>query len=126
MQPLLHDTLEDTDATYSELQKLFGAEIAELVDGVTKLLLEMSSQDTAQELPQITFATANDVRILLVKLADRLHNMRTLHFIKSDDKRQRIAHETLDISPRSPGAWVCKRFVKSWKTFPSARLTQCT
>ena len=97
---LLHDTLEDTDATYGELQKLFGAEIAELVDGVTKLSkLEMSSQDTAQaeNFRKLLLATANDVRILLVKLADRLHNMRTLHFIKSDDKRQRIAHETLDI-----------------------------
>ena len=110
---LLHDTLEDTDATYGELQKLFGAEIAELVDGVTKLSkLEMSSQDTAQaeNFRKLLLATANDVRILLVKLADRLHNMRTLHFIKSDDKR--------------PRAWVCRRFVKSWKTYPSARLTQ--
>ena len=97
---LLHDTLEDTDATYGELQKLFGAEIAELVDGVTKLSkLEMSSQDTAQaeNFRKLLLATANDVRILLVKLADRLHNMRTLQFIKSDDKRQRIAQETLDI-----------------------------
>ncbi|MAI69277.1 MAG: bifunctional (p)ppGpp synthetase/guanosine-3',5'-bis(diphosphate) 3'-pyrophosphohydrolase [Rhodobiaceae bacterium] len=97
---LLHDTLEDTDATYGEIQKLFGDEIAELVNGVTKLSkLELSSQDAAQaeNFRKLLLATANDVRILLVKLADRLHNMRTLHFIKSDEKRRRIAQETLDI-----------------------------
>ena len=97
---LLHDTIEDTDTSVAEIEKLFGPEIAALVNGVTKLsLLELSSQGSAQaeNFRKLLLATTNDVRILLVKLADRLHNMRTLHFIKSDDKRRRIAQETMDI-----------------------------
>jgi guanosine-3',5'-bis(diphosphate) 3'-pyrophosphohydrolase len=97
---LLHDTIEDTDTSAEEIEKLFGSEIAELVNGVTKLsLLELSSQGSAQaeNFRKLLLATTNDVRILLVKLADRLHNMRTLHFIKSDEKRRRIAQETMDI-----------------------------
>ena len=97
---LLHDTIEDTDTSVAEIEKLFGPEIAALVNGVTKLsLLELSSQGSAQaeNFRKLLLATTNDVRILLVKLADRLHNMRTLHFIESDDKRRRIAQETMDI-----------------------------
>ncbi len=97
---LLHDTIEDTDATHGELEKLFGQEIADLVDGVTKLsMLDLLSEGSAQaeNFRKLLLATANDIRILLVKLADRLHNMRTLGFIKSDEKRRRIAQETLDI-----------------------------
>ncbi|MDB2584746.1 bifunctional (p)ppGpp synthetase/guanosine-3',5'-bis(diphosphate) 3'-pyrophosphohydrolase [Alphaproteobacteria bacterium] len=97
---LLHDTIEDTDTSVAEIEKLFGPEIAALVNGVTKLsLLELSSQGSpqAENFRKLLLATTNDVRILLVKLADRLHNMRTLHFIKSDDKRRRIAQETMDI-----------------------------
>ncbi len=97
---LLHDTIEDTDTTYDEIEKLFGCEIADLVNGVTKLSkLELVSSDSAQaeNFRKLLLATASDIRILLIKLADRLHNMRTLHFIQSDDKRQRIAQETLDI-----------------------------
>ena len=97
---LLHDTIEDTDTNFDEIKSLFGAEIADLVNGVTKLsMLELSSEGSAQaeNFRKLLLATANDVRILLVKLADRLHNMRTLHFISSEDKRRRIAQETLDI-----------------------------
>jgi len=97
---LLHDTLEDTEATFDEITSMFGCEIAELVDGVTKLSkleINSSSPSQAENFRKLLLATANDVRILLVKLADRLHNMRTLHFIKSHDKRVRIAQETLDI-----------------------------
>ena len=97
---LLHDTIEDTDATFGEIEKIFGREIADMVNGVTKMsLLELSSADMAQaeNFRKLLLATASDVRILLVKLADRLHNMRTLHFISSDKKRKRIAQETLDI-----------------------------
>ena len=97
---LLHDTIEDTDTTFGEIENLFGREIADMVNGVTKMsLLELSSQDTAQaeNFRKLLLATASDIRILLVKLADRLHNMRTLHFIKSEDKRRRIAQETMDI-----------------------------
>jgi len=97
---LLHDTIEDTETTFGEIEDLFGREIADMVNGVTKMsLLELSSADTAQaeNFRKLLVATASDIRILLVKLADRLHNMRTLHFIKSDEKRRRIAQETMDI-----------------------------
>ena len=97
---LLHDTVEDTLATPEEIEKLFGAEIARLVDGVTKLskIEAMTEKERAAEnLRKFLLAMSEDLRVLLVKLADRLHNMRTLHFIKSEDKRRRIARETMDI-----------------------------
>lgn len=97
---LLHDTIEDTDTTYGEIEKLFGREIADLVNGVTKLSqLELTSEGSAyaENFRKLLLATASDIRVLLVKFADRLHNMRTLHFVKSDEKRRRIAQETLDI-----------------------------
>jgi GTP pyrophosphokinase len=97
---LLHDTLEDTVATYDEVESLFGHEVAQLVDGVTKLSqLELSSEDAkqAENFRKFVLAMSNDIRVLLVKLADRLHNMRTLHFIKNPDKRRRIALETVEI-----------------------------
>jgi guanosine-3',5'-bis(diphosphate) 3'-pyrophosphohydrolase len=97
---LLHDTVEDTGATFEELEKLFGHEVAALVDGVTKLTrLELTSEHTkqAENFRKFLVAMSNDIRVLLVKLADRLHNMRTLHFIQDAHKRQRIAQETMDI-----------------------------
>ncbi|MFN3516667.1 MAG: RelA/SpoT family protein, partial [Novosphingobium sp.] len=97
---LLHDTVEDTLATTEEIEKLFGPEVARLVDGVTKLskIEAMSENERAAEnLRKFFLAMSEDIRVLLVKLADRLHNMRTLHFIKSEDKRRRIARETMDI-----------------------------
>jgi GTP pyrophosphokinase len=97
---LLHDTVEDTGATLAEIENLFGAEIARLVDGVTKLTkLELQSNRTAQaeNFRKLLLAMSEDIRVLLVKLADRLHNMRTLHFISKPDKRQRIAMETMEI-----------------------------
>jgi len=97
---LLHDTVEDTLATIEEVEKNFGPDIAKLVDGVTKLSkLEQLTDDerVAENLRKFFLAMSEDIRVLLVKLADRLHNMRTLHFIKSPDKRQRIARETMDI-----------------------------
>ena len=97
---LLHDTVEDTTATTAEIGKLFGDEVAQLVDGVTKLSqLELNSNRTkqAENLQKFILALSKDVRVLLVKLADRLHNMRTLHFIKKREKRERIARETADI-----------------------------
>ncbi len=97
---LLHDTVEDTLATPEEIEKLFGPEVARLVDGVTKLskIEAMGENERAAEnLRKFFLAMSEDIRVLLVKLADRLHNMRTLHFIKSGDKRRRIAHETMDI-----------------------------
>jgi guanosine-3',5'-bis(diphosphate) 3'-pyrophosphohydrolase len=97
---LLHDTVEDTLATIEEVEKLFGPDVAKLVDGVTKLSkIEAmgESERAAENLRKFFLAMSDDIRVLLVKLADRLHNMRTLHFIKSADKRTRIAHETMDI-----------------------------
>ena len=97
---LLHDTVEDTLATIEEVEKLFGPEVARLVDGVTKLskIETLSDNERAAEnLRKFLLAMSEDLRVLLVKLADRLHNMRTLHFIKSEDKRRRIARETMDI-----------------------------
>ncbi|NBB15374.1 RelA/SpoT family protein [Caulobacter sp. SLTY] len=97
---LLHDVIEDTQATRADIETLFGAEVAELVEGVTKLSkLELTAEHTrqAENLRKFILAISKDVRVLLVKLADRLHNMRTLHFIKTPAKRERIARETLDI-----------------------------
>ena len=97
---LLHDTVEDTVATLDDIERLFGHEIARLVDGVTKLSrIELQSDQTkqAENFRKLVLAMSEDIRVLLVKLADRLHNMRTLHFIDSADKRRRIARETMDI-----------------------------
>jgi GTP diphosphokinase / guanosine-3',5'-bis(diphosphate) 3'-diphosphatase len=97
---LLHDTVEDTVATLDDIERVFGHEIARLVDGVTKLSrIELQSDQTkqAENFRKLVLAMSEDIRVLLVKLADRLHNMRTLHFIESDDKRRRIARETMDI-----------------------------
>lgn len=97
---LLHDTIEDTLATQEEISALFGQEIGRLVEGVTKLtLIEMQSDHAkqAENFGKLLLAMSEDIRVLLVKLADRLHNMRTLHFIKNEDKRRRIAKETMEI-----------------------------
>jgi GTP diphosphokinase / guanosine-3',5'-bis(diphosphate) 3'-diphosphatase len=97
---LLHDTIEDTEATRDEIEAMFGEQIADLVEGVTKLSkLEMQSEENkqAQNLQKFILAMSRDVRVLLVKLADRLHNMRTLAHIPSKEKRRRIALETLEI-----------------------------
>ena len=97
---LLHDTIEDTSATIQDIEENFGKEVAKLVDGVTKLtLLEGKSDSTkqAENFRKLLLASASDIRILLIKLADRLHNMRTLHFIKDQKKRKRISRETLEI-----------------------------
>ena len=97
---LLHDTVEDTVATLDDIEGQFGGEIARLVDGVTKLSqLELQSDRSkqAENFRKLVLAMSQDIRVLIVKLADRLHNMRTLGFIKDPDKRRRIARETMDI-----------------------------
>ncbi len=97
---LLHDVIEDTRVTLPELERQFGAGVAALVDGVTKLTrLELQSDRTkqAENFRKLVLAMSRDIRVLLVKLADRLHNMRTLHFVQSPDRRKRIARETMDI-----------------------------
>ncbi len=97
---LLHDVVEDTDTTIEDIERLFGTSIGRLVDGVTKLgQLELQSEETkhAENFRKLVVAMSEDIRVLLVKLADRLHNMQTLHYIESEDKRRRIARETMDI-----------------------------
>ena len=97
---LLHDTLEDTEATSAQIEDRFGPEIAQLVDGVTKLSrLELQSDKAqqAENFRKLVLATSRDIRVLLVKLADRLHNMRTLRHIQDPEKRRRISRETMDI-----------------------------
>ncbi len=97
---LLHDTVEDTKLTLAEVERRFGPAIAGLVDGVTKLTrLELQSDRTkqAENFRKLVLAMSKDIRVLLVKLADRLHNMRTLHFVESAERRVRIARETMEI-----------------------------
>ncbi len=94
---LLHDTVEDTVATLDDIERMFGPEIARLVDGVTKLSrIELQSDQTkqAENFRKLVLAMSEDIRVLLVKLADRLHNMRTLHYIKDDG--QAPAHRARD------------------------------
>ncbi len=96
---LLHDTVEDTDTTVEEVRELFGDQVASLVDGLTKLAMieqKSGSSKQAENFRKLLLAMSDDIRVLLIKLVDRLHNMRTLHFCSSE-KRQRIAKETLDI-----------------------------
>jgi len=97
---LLHDTVEDTDTTVEEVRSLFGDQVAQLVDGLTKLaMIEQKSANNkqAENFRKLLLAMSEDIRVLLIKLADRLHNMRTLHFLQKPEKRARIAKETLDI-----------------------------
>ncbi len=96
---LLHDTVEDTDTTIDEVRNLFGDQVATLVDGLTKLATieqKSGSLKQAENFRKLLLAMSDDIRVLLIKLADRLHNMRTLHYCP-EDKRARIAKETLDI-----------------------------
>jgi RelA/SpoT family (p)ppGpp synthetase len=97
---LLHDVVEDTKIDIGDIEVRFGADVAELVDGVTKLdALEFTSKESAQaeNFQKFILATTSDLRVLLVKLADRLHNMRTLHHRKKPESRERTARETMDI-----------------------------
>ena len=97
---LLHDTVEDTLASLEDIQKQFGPNVARLVDGVTKLSRIEFQNDQAKQAEnfrKLILAMSEDIRVLLIKLADRLHNMRTLHHLKDPDKRKRIARETLEI-----------------------------
>ena len=97
---ILHDTIEDTNLKLEEVEKEFDEEVAKLVDGVTKLTKIESQPDyvrQAESFKKLLFAISDDVRVLLIKLADRLHNMRTIKYISSHEKRGRIARETMDI-----------------------------
>jgi len=97
---LLHDTIEDTHATYETIKSEFGQEVADLVDGVTKISVyenQAASNSKAENFRKLILATSKDIRVLLVKLADRLHNMRTINAINITEKKKRIAKETMEI-----------------------------
>ena len=97
---LLHDTIEDTKATYESVLKEFGKEVADLVDGVTKISAleeKVIENSRAENFRKLILATSKDIRVLLVKIADRLHNMRTINAFKSLEKKERIAKETMEI-----------------------------
>jgi len=97
---LLHDTIEDTQATYKTIEKEFGKEVADLVEGVTKISAyenQAVSNSKAENFRKLILATSRDIRVLLVKLADRLHNMRTIQFVSNKDKQIRKAKETMEI-----------------------------
>ena len=97
---LLHDTIEDTYATYETIKNEFGEEVADLVEGVTKISVfenTAASNSKAENFRKLILATSKDIRVLLVKIADRLHNMRTIDAITKEEKRKRIAQETMEI-----------------------------
>ena len=97
---LLHDTIEDTHATYETIKEEFGQEVADLVDGVTKISEFENKADEnskAENFRKLIIATSKDIRVLLVKIADRLHNMRTIRFVKGENKQIRKAKETMEI-----------------------------
>ena len=103
---LLHDTIEDTHATYQTIKEKFGQEVADLVEGVTKISVFENQATTeqnkkkfskAENFRKLIIATSKDIRVLLVKLADRLHNMRTIKYLKNEDKKIRKAQETMEI-----------------------------
>ena len=97
---LLHDTIEDTYATYETIKKEFGVEVADLVEGVTKISVfenQAVANSKAENFRKLILATSKDIRVLLVKIADRLHNMRTIDAITKIEKKERIAKETMEI-----------------------------
>jgi GTP pyrophosphokinase len=104
---VLHDVLEDTKVTLEELEREFGSTVAKLVDGVTKMgqiqeyrgqsKKSKKEQAQAESLRKMFLAMVDDIRVVLIKLADRTHNMRTLHYIKKEEKRRRISQETMEI-----------------------------
>ena len=97
---LLHDTIEDTHATYETIKSEFGQEVADLVEGVTKISVfenQAGTNSKAENFRKLILATSKDIRVLLVKLADRLHNMRTIDAISKITKKERIAKETMEI-----------------------------
>ncbi|WP_174298636.1 RelA/SpoT family protein, partial [Sphingomonas bacterium] len=122
---ILHDTVEDTVATPEQIAQLFGPSVARLVDGVTKLSrieAQSDNERAAENLRKFLLAMSDDIRVLLVKLADRLHNMRTLHFIAKPEKRRRIARETMEIYAPLAERIGMYEFMKEMQTLAFAQI----
>ena len=111
---LLHDTIEDTFATYETIKGEFGEEVAELVDGVTKISVfenTAAANSKAENFRKLILATSKDIRVLLVKLADRLHNMRTIKSIKKNEKKRELLKKQWKYMHHLLIEWVCTEFV---------------
>ena len=118
---LLHDVVEDTKVTNEDLERRFGRDVSRVIDGLTKLSrVEFSSAEAnqAENVRKMIIAMTDDTRVILIKLADRLHNMRTLDFLR-EEKRQRIATETLDVYAPIAGG------LGSGGSKPSFRIWRC-
>ena len=106
---LLHDTIEDTDATHEEISKLFSPTVADLVEGVSKLTrvhYTSKEEEQMENLRKMLMAMAKDIRVILIKISDRLHNMRTMEY-QTPEKQKQKSFETMEITLPSPTAWVC-------------------
>ena len=120
---VLHDTIEDTESTREDIDRIFGREIGKLVEGLTKLRrldLVSKSAEQAENFRKLLLAIADDVRVLLVKLADRLHNMRTLQFVPADKAVSGSPRRRSISMRRSLDAWACRACATNSKISPSA------
>ena len=120
---LLHDVIEDTDVTRAEIDQMFGKEIGELVDGLTKIKkldLVTKKAEQAENFRKLLVAISSDIRVLLIKLADRLHNMRTLGHKKPESRRRIVRGDARRSMRRWPAAWACRACARSWRRWPSS------